>query len=196
MSLPTADHLLDDLRRFHLLEPDQFDQLTGSPAAFPSEPKALAQELMRRGWLTPYQGNRLLSGRSQELLLGSYILLERLGEGGMGAVYKARNWKLGAVRALKVIRKERMTQATVVQRFQREMRAAAQLSHPNVVHAHDADEVDGTHLIAMELLSGVDLARRVASGGPLPVGQACDYVPQGALGFQHAHKRGFVHPGG
>ena len=73
------------------------------------------------------------------------------------------------------------------------MRAAAQLSHPNVVHAHDADEVDGTHLIAMELLSGVDLGRRVADSGPLPVEQACEYVRQAALGLQHAHERGMVH---
>src|SRR5205807_2098577 len=78
-------------------------------------------------------------------------------------------------------------------RFRREIRAAAQLSHANIVHAFDADEIDGTHFIAMELLAGADLARLLKENGPLPVSQACEYVRQAALGLQHAHEKGLVH---
>ena len=161
-------------------------------ASFPA-PRALAGELIRRGWLTPYQVNQLLQGRGRDLLLGSYVLLERLGEGGMGQVFKARNWKLGRVVALKLIRKERLDNPDAVRRFQREIRAAAQLDHPNIVRAFDADEVDGTHLLVMEYVEGTDLAKLVKKDGPLPVDKACDYCRQAALGLQHAYERGLVH---
>src|SRR5207249_1508329 len=124
-----------------------------------------------------------------------YVLLERLGEGGMGQVFKARNWKLGHVVALKVIRKDRLARAEVgaVRRFLREIRAASQMSHPNVVRAHDADEIDGTLFFAMEFVAGTDLGRLVKREGPLPVELACEYVRQAALGLQHAHEQGLVH---
>ena len=168
---PVAGNILIDLRRFHLLEPEQFDELTRTITQFPSEPKALAQELMHRGWLTPFQVNHLLQGRGQDLVLGSYVLLERLGEGGMGEVFKARNWKLGAVAPSRSSARTASTRRDAVQRFHREMRAAAQLSHPNIVQAYDADEVDGTHFFAMELVDGVGpgaarRGQRPAAGGP------------------------------
>jgi serine/threonine-protein kinase len=135
----------------------------------------------------------LQHGRNAELLLGSYVLLDRIGAGGMGQVYKARNWKMNRIAALKVIRKERLDKPETVQRFYREARAAAQLNHPNVVLAYDADEVNGTHYFAMEYVEGNDLAQLVKQKGPLPVEQACDYVRQAALGLQHAFERGLVH---
>jgi formylglycine-generating enzyme required for sulfatase activity/tRNA A-37 threonylcarbamoyl transferase component Bud32 len=192
MSIASVDHLVDTLRRLHLLDPSQLHELPGLQARFPA-PQAVARELVRRGWLTPYQVNQLFRGHGHDLLLGSYVLLEKLGEGGMGAVFKARNWKLGQVVALKLIRKERLANVDAVRRFQREIRAAAQLNHANVVHAHDADEVAGTHFFAMEYVEGTDLARLVKQHGPLPVAQACEYVRQAALGLQHAYERGLVH---
>ena len=68
MNALTADALIDDLRRLHLLEPDQLDELARSPSQFPTESKPLAQYLIQRGWISPYQANRLLVGRGQELL--------------------------------------------------------------------------------------------------------------------------------
>jgi serine/threonine protein kinase len=122
------------------------------------------------------------------------VLLERLGEGGMGTVYKARNWKLGQVVALKLIRPERLKSANGVRRFQREIRAAAQLDHPNIVHALDADEVGGAHLLVMEYVAGgIDLHRLVKQRGPLPIADACHCIRQAALGLQHAFERGLVH---
>jgi serine/threonine protein kinase len=190
MSSAATEAFLVALRQHHLLEPAQLDELAHLP---PLEPRAFAVELVRRGWLTPYQANRVVGGRARDLLLGSYVLLERLGEGGMGAVFKARNWKLGRVAALKLIRKERLANADAVRRFRREIRAAAQLTHPNIVHAYDADEVDGAHFFVMEYVVGRDLARVVQEQGPLPIALACDCVRQAALGLQHAHERGMVH---
>jgi eukaryotic-like serine/threonine-protein kinase len=122
------------------------------------------------------------------------VLLGPLGEGGMGQVFKARNWKRGGVVALKLIRKERLDNPDAVRRFEREVRAAAALSHPNIVRAHDADRVVGTHLLVMEYVEGAsDLSQLVKKDGPLPVPQACEYVRQAALGLQHAYERGLVH---
>src|SRR5262249_11584161 len=139
------------------------------------------------------QVTQLSQGRGPALLLGSYVLLERLGEGGMGAVFKARNWKLGRVVALKLIRKEHLKDAEVVARFRREIRAAARLCHPNIVQAHDADEVSGSHFLIMEYVEGIDLGRLVEQRGPLPVADACACVCQAALGLQHAFEQGLVH---
>jgi serine/threonine-protein kinase len=193
MPLHAVADLVQAIQRSRLLEPNQLQELQRDLQGRFPEPKALARELLQRGWLTPYQINQLFLGRGPELLLGSYLLLERLGEGGMGVVFKARNWKLGRVVALKIIRKERLTRPDTVRRFHREIRAAAQLSHPNVVHAYDADEVAGTHFFAMEYAEGIDLARLVKQSGPLPVEKACDYIQQAALVLQHAHESKLIH---
>jgi serine/threonine protein kinase len=193
-SIASTASLVEALRQFRLLEPPQLAEVTRTLAARFPDPKALARELMQRGWLTPYQANQLLQGRGQGLVLGSYTLLERLGEGGMGQVFKARNWKLGKVVALKLIRKERLGNADATKRFQREIRAVAALSHPNIVLAYDADEIGGTHLLVMEFVEGAtDLARLVKKNGPLPTPQACDYIRQAALGLQQVYERGLVH---
>ncbi len=167
--------------------------MTRQPAGTFRDPRTLAGELVRRGWLTPYQVNQLFQGRAAQLVLGPFLLLERLGEGGMGQVFKARHRKLGRLVALKVIRKERLSHPDAVRRFRREIQAAAQLSHPNIVLALDADEHEGTHFFAMEYVQGTDLAKHVKQVGPLPVAQAWEYVRQTALGLQHAFERGLVH---
>jgi serine/threonine protein kinase len=193
MALDTVSDFVDSLRNSRLLEPAQQNALASDLLPHFAETKALAGELIRRGWLTPYQANLLLQGRGCELLLASYVLLERIGEGGMGQVFKAKNWKLGRIVALKLIRKERLANEDAVRRFHREIRAAAQLSHPNIVMAYDADEVNGTHFFAMECVEGSDLAKLIKQHGPMPVAQACDWIRQAALGLQHAHERGMVH---
>ncbi len=192
MAVASAADLVAALRQHHLLEPGQLAELDGLIPVFP-DPRVLAGELIKRNWLTAYQANQLLTGHAQELLLGSYVLRERLGEGGMGAVFKARNWKMGTIVALKLIRKERLTNPDSIRRFHREIHAAAKLDHPNIVRALDADEIAGTHIFVMECVDGLDLSKLVKDKGPVPVEMACDYIRQAALGLQHAFERGIVH---
>jgi serine/threonine-protein kinase len=155
--------------------------------------RAFARELIQLNLLTPYQANQLLTGRGPSLAIGPYRILERLGEGGVGQVFKARHRLLHRVVALKLIRPERVTHPTTVGRFQREVQVAAQLDHPNVVRAYDAAEQAGTYYFAMQYVEGADLARVVKERGPLSVAQACHCLAQAARGLQHIHDSGLVH---
>jgi hypothetical protein len=122
-----------------------------------------------------------------------YRLLEVLGTGGMGVVYKAEHRFMERTVALKVIDRGLTGNPAVVERFRREVKAAAQLDHPNIVHAYDADQAGDSHFLVMEFVEGTTLARLVEQQGPLPVAQACDAVRQAALGLQRAFERGMIH---
>jgi formylglycine-generating enzyme required for sulfatase activity len=193
MTIVGVEDLIQRLRHRRLLEPEQLDEVTRTQSVHPQEPRALAGQLIQRGWLTPYQVNQLFNGRDRDLALGPYVLLERLGEGGMGQVFKAKNWKLGRVVALKVIRKVCLASPRSVRRFHREIQAVARLSHPNIVHALDADQDGETHFLVMEYVEGIDLGRLMRQRGPLPIPLACDCIRQAALGLQHVHESGLVH---
>jgi serine/threonine protein kinase len=110
----------------------------------------------------------------------------------MGRVFKARQVRLDRIVALKVILPERLADAGAVERFQREARAIARLSHPNIVTVHDCGIAGNTSFLVLEYVEGTDLAKRIRAS-PVPVQQACDYVRQTALALQHAHERGLVH---
>jgi WD40 repeat protein/tRNA A-37 threonylcarbamoyl transferase component Bud32 len=185
--------LLDQLRESRLLEPAQLDELSRSPEATDRDPRPLARQLLQRRWLTKFQINQVVQGRAKDLMVGPYVILDRIGEGGMGVVYKARHLHMNRVVALKVIRKERLGNPEAVRRFYQEVQAAAQLVHPNIVLAFDANKVGSTHFFAMEYVDGTDLSHLVKASGPVPVAEACECVRQTALGLQHAHERGLVH---
>jgi len=125
--------------------------------------------------------------------LREYRLLERIGEGGMGTVYRAVHTRLDRLVALKVLLTERMNKPESLVRFQREMKAVGKINHPNVVQATDAGEVDGTHFLVMELVEGTDLARLVRRRGPLGIADACEVIRQAALGLQNIHSHGLIH---
>lgn len=125
--------------------------------------------------------------------LGPYRLLEKLGAGGMGTVYKALHTKLDRVVAIKVLSKSRLNDADAVARFEREMKAVGRLQHPHIVHATDADEDDGVHYLVMEFVDGIDLSKLQRRLGRLPVAEACELVRQGAIGLQYVHEHGLVH---
>jgi serine/threonine protein kinase/WD40 repeat protein len=186
--------LLEVLRRTELLSPPRWEELSRlDPKTRFANARDLARELMRRDWLTPYQVNQLLQGRGDDLVLGSYVLLERLGEGGAGQVFKARHRKMDRVVALKVIRKELLVNPEMVGRFYREMHLLGGLSHANIVHALDSGPVGSVHLLAMEYVEGTDLLKLVRDKGPLSVPLACEYARQVALGLQYVHEKGLVH---
>lgn len=122
-----------------------------------------------------------------------YQLLEKLGEGGMGAVYKGSHTKLKRVVALKVLPPYRMQDRQAVARFEREMEAVGKLEHPNVVRALDAGEHEGNHYLVMEYVEGLDLSKLVGRCGPLAMADACEIIRQAAFGLQYIHEHGLVH---
>jgi serine/threonine protein kinase len=125
--------------------------------------------------------------------LGPYEVTAKLGEGGMGAVYKAVHPKLKRTVAIKVLPARRMKNAASILRFEREMEAIGALNHPNIVTAHDAGEDAGMHYLVMEYVDGLDLSTLVRRVGPLAPADACEIVRQAALGLAEASARGIVH---
>jgi WD40 repeat protein len=122
-----------------------------------------------------------------------YRILAPLGAGGMGAVFKAEHRLMERIVAVKVIRQDLISNPQASERFRQEVKAAARLSHPNIVTAHDADQAGDVHFLVMEYIEGISLDRYVRQHGPLPVVLACDLIRQAALGLQHAHERGMIH---
>ena len=159
----------------------------------PETSEELAKLLFRHGKLTKFQAQCIYQGKTKGLVLGNYVVLEKIGEGGMGYVYKARHQRMKREVALKVLPSHVTRSKGAVARFQREVEAAAQLNHPNIVTAHDADEADGVHFFVMECVDGEDLAQTVIRRGPLPVQEAIDYTIQAARGLEYAHNHGVVH---
>jgi hypothetical protein len=122
-----------------------------------------------------------------------YRILKKLGSGGMGTVYQAEHKLMHRPVALKVIRAGLTAQPRLVERFRREVQLAAQLVHPNIVPAYDAEQSGSCHFLVMEFVEGIDLARLLKERGPLPVSEACEYARQAALGLQLAQERQMVH---
>jgi serine/threonine protein kinase len=125
--------------------------------------------------------------------VAGYQVLEEIGRGGMGIVYKARHLAQNRIVALKVIRQERLAHPEAVSRFRREAHAAARVSHPNIVAVEEYDQVGDVHYLAMEFVPGLTLQRIVEQSGPLPVELACEVVRQTARALQHATEQGLVH---
>lgn len=130
---------------------------------------------------------------TQRPRLGQYQITEKLGEGGMGAVYKAVHTKLEKTVALKLLPPGRMKDQSVVDRFEREMKAVGRLDHPNIVRAMDAGVIDDTHFLVMEIVDGHDLNVILKHHGPLPVADACEIIRQAAVGLDEADHCGMVH---
>jgi serine/threonine protein kinase len=191
MATVSVNDLMPPLRL--LLKPAQLTELTKSIADSSVEPTPLVKDLCRRGWLTPFQARQLLLGKGHALAFGPYLIIDLLGAGGRGQVFKARHRTMERLVALKVLRKDLLADEEAVQRFFREVEVISQLSHPAIVHAYDADVVGSTYYLAMEFVEGTDLERLVKDSGPLPAVQACDFICQAARGLQYAHERGLVH---
>src|SRR5260370_13431575 len=191
MASPSLSSLVAFLQEKEFLTRNQLQELSGNSQF--SEVAGLLRELVRREWITPYQAGQFAQGNENELLLGPYRLLEPIGEGGMGKVFKARHVRMDRIVALKIIPEECLANPNALARFNREVRAVAKLSHPNIVTAYEVNQEGKTHYFTMEFMEGIDLAKLVRQSGPLPIPQACDYIRQAALGLQHAHEKGMVH---
>ncbi len=158
-----------------------------------SRGRTVARAFIEQGLLTKFQAERLLVGRTAGFLLGQYRVLDQIGRGGMGRVFKAEHRTMGRIVALKVLAPDLLRTDRAQEMFLREVRAAAQLVHPNIVTAYDANEIDGRYFLVLEFVDGPNLEQLVRQQGRLPVGQACDYVRQIAHGLQCAHLQGMVH---
>ena len=168
--------------------------LTALPAdKRPVDAETLAREMFKQGKLTKFQVQAVFLGKSRGLVVGNYVVLDKLGQGGMGQVYKAQHRKMKRIVALKVLPSSATRSPDAVKRFQREVEAAAKLSHPNIVTAYDADEAGGINFLVMEHVDGQDLAALVKGRGPLSVAQAVDCTVQAARGLEYAHHQGVVH---
>jgi serine/threonine-protein kinase len=193
MQLESAQDLIDALRVSGLFTPEQFAPILREVAPLSGNVAAVVRHLLAADRVSAYQLKKVLIGRSAELLLGPYVITDKLGSGGMGKVYRARIGADGRTVALKVVRPTLVQNPTVRGRYAREVQTARALNHPNIVGIIDAGEADGRVYMAMEFVDGVDLARLMREFGVLAVEEACEYVRQAALGLQHAHDRGIVH---
>src|SRR5262245_17461221 len=169
----SRDQFFQNLGESGLFSPDEI----GKARALLSESQApdgeaAAQRMIADGRLTPFQAEAVRERRFEGLLIGNYEVLDGLGQGGMGTVFKARHRRMKRVVAIKILSSKVAESERFIKRFQREVEAVARLSHPNIVMAHDADEADVGHFLVMEFDNGRDLAREVDQHGPLPVRQA------------------------
>ncbi|HEY5313090.1 MAG TPA: protein kinase [Pirellulales bacterium] len=153
----------------------------------------LARELVKRGKLTPLQASAAFSGRTRQLVLGQYLVLDKIGAGGMGQVFKAAHKLMRRTVAIKVLPRAALSSPEAVERFQREVQAAARLEHPNIVMAFDADEAAGLHFLVMQYIDGKDLQSLVKDKRGLPVDAVVDYLLQAARGLSYAHQQGVIH---
>lgn len=190
-TLATATELMALIARHELLPPDRSALARASVKNMSG--RDFLCSLVKTGWLTAFQANLLLRRRSDELVLGPYLLLSRIGKGGMGQVFKARHRTLNRIVALKLLREEKISSKEAVLRFRREIQLSSQLAHPNIVYAYDAGEINGVHYYTMEYVEGIDLSQHVRRSGRLPIVEAVQYLYQAALALQHAHERGLVH---
>lgn len=188
----SLEQFVKQLEESGLVVSDELKDLL-PPLANPTDAEALTRELVRQKKLTKYQVEQISRGKGKSLVLGNYVILDKLGQGGMGMVLKARHTRMDRVVALKVMSSAAMKSPDAVQRFHREVKAAAKLEHPNIVTAYDADEAQGTHFLVMQYVEGTDLSALVKMKGPLPVAQAIRCISQVARGLEFAHQRGVIH---
>ncbi|MCA9066780.1 MAG: serine/threonine protein kinase, partial [Planctomycetaceae bacterium] len=182
------------LKKSRLLSETQFARIhTGvQNAKRPGNCEKLAETLVQQNVLTQWQSEQLLKGQSG-FVLNQYRLLNPVGRGGMGHVFRGLNAETGQIVAIKVMARKLADNQTLVNRFRREIRASSLLNSPHLVRTFDAGRVGKADFMVMEFVHG-DLLDRIASRLPvLPEGIAAEIVRQAANGLQHAHEKHMVH---
>ena len=161
-------------------------------------PEPVLTRLVERHLLTPFQADAVRRGMEADLILGQYRLLEPIGRGGMGAVYRAEHVHLRRQVAIKIMSQSFETNARLLHRFYAEARAVAKLQHPNIVACLDAGRATraggpARDYYVMELIPGRDLQDVVRAEGPLPAGRVTELFRQVAEALTEAHRLGLVH---
>ncbi len=188
----STPELISLIRRSGLVEAPQLDGLLADFRSDPT-PGELLAGLIGDGALTPFQAGQLAQGRFRGFELGGYRLLDRIGTGGMSQVYLAEHVVSGARVAVKVLAARLADDPVARERFDREARAAAALTHPNIVHVVAVDADATPPFLVMEYIDGVSLQAAVARHGTFAAGTAAYCARQVALGLQRAHELGLVH---
>jgi serine/threonine protein kinase len=155
--------------------------------------RRLARQAVQSGLLTLWQAQQLMAGRSTGFKIDRYILLEMIGQGGMGRVYLARDSRLNRRVALKILSPERVNNPRAIARFQREARVGAQLQHENLVRIYDEGESNGKCYLVMEYIDGKTIGALIAENGRIDSVTSARLARQVALGLEHAHQKGMIH---
>jgi len=188
----SLEQMIDGLEGSGILSADELKSFI-PPEAFPEDANELGYNLIDHGKLTEFQVEQVSNGSANSLVLSNYILVDKIGSGGMGQVYKAEHRRMQRIVALKLLPQNVMNDQAAIDRFEREVRAAAKLNHPNIVVAYDSDCVDGVHFLVMECVDGSDLSSLIKKDGVFAVEQVIDYITQAARGLEAAHAEGVVH---
>ena len=166
-------------------------EAAGEPAALAT---AIPAEAVLQQIANPWSGaGNAEKPASTGEWIRDYELLEPLGHGGMGTVYKAVHARLQRPVAIKLLPSRRLRDPDAVARFEREMKAIGRLDHPAIVRATDAGDADGTHFLVMDYVDGIDLSQLIKLTGPIDVASACEVIRQAAIGLQYAHEQGLIH---
>jgi len=155
--------------------------------------RRLARQAVQSKGLTLWQAQQLLAGRTSGFKVDRYVLLDMIGQGGMGRVYLARDTRLNRRVALKILSPERINNPRAIARFQREARVGAQLQHENLVRIYDFGESNGRYFLVMEYIEGKTIGTLISEQGPMPSATAVRLLRQVALGLEHAHRKGLIH---
>jgi len=192
---PEVDLAIGELVKHGVLHKDEIDSAFEKypEAASIDDRDALGDFLEQIGLITAFQAGELRNKRIADLAMANYLILDRLGEGGMGTVFRARHKRMRRIVALKVLNPEIQENPDHLQRFQREIETLARLNHPGVIQAYDADFGPSGFFLVLELVEGNDLDGIVRKHGPLPVSEAIDAMIQSAKALQYVHDQGMVH---
>ncbi|GIW82317.1 MAG: hypothetical protein KatS3mg105_4124 [Gemmatales bacterium] len=194
------DEYLDQLLEAYIVHYEDWDNLPSDTSRWilqqPTKEEFI-DALLAHELLTPYQARRLRANHHYHLTIGNYRILDQIGTGGMGRVYKAEHVQLRRPVALKVLEQHHGDQPRALLRFSSELRALARLNHPNIVSIFDAGSVADTdfdlHYYVMELVDGVDLEEMVEKNGPLPIEKSCGIAHQIAAALAEANRHQLIH---
>lgn len=193
----TTERFLEIVEKSRLVEADalakSLDRLKGEHAGELPSLRHVVKRLRDDKLLTEWQIEKLAGGKYKGFFLGRYKLLGHIGTGGMSSVYLAEHTRMHDLRAIKVLPRRRVDDATYLARFQLEAKAIASLNHPNIVRAFDIDNDGDLHYIVMEYVNGDDLQAIIRREGPMEVVRAVSYIRQAADGLQHSHDTGLIH---
>jgi serine/threonine-protein kinase len=155
--------------------------------------RRLARQSVAHGKLTVWQAQQILAGRGSALKIGKYILMDLIGQGGMGRVFLAKDTRLNRRVAIKILSRERMNNPRALTRFEREAKVGAQLQHDNLVRIYDEGDSNGLRYLVMEYIEGKNVAQILQESGPMPPANAALIARQVAMGLEHARLKGLIH---